>query len=82
MNSYFKFLSGPYLNLSVIFIIIGCIILVIAFFSCCRVCTENACNALNLCHYDGAGSSGGDQAARDRLLDQGQRQNYKDQYQT
>lgn len=43
MKNYFDFLGNPFLNSSVIFIIIGCIILVVAFFGCCGACTENAC---------------------------------------
>jgi len=43
MKSYFDFLGTPYLNSSIIFIIIGCVILVVAFFGCCGACTENAC---------------------------------------
>lgn len=37
-----NFVSGnAYLNSSIIFIIIGCVILVVAFFGCCGACTEN-----------------------------------------
>lgn len=43
MKDYFDFLGSPYLNSSIIFIIIGCVILVVAFFGCCGACTENAC---------------------------------------
>lgn len=43
LKNYFDFLGSPYLNASIIFIIIGCVILVVAFFGCCGACTENAC---------------------------------------
>lgn len=43
MKNYFDFLGSQYLNSSIIFIIIGVVVLVVAFFGCCGACTENAC---------------------------------------
>lgn len=43
MREYFDFLGTPYLNASVVFIVIGAVIVVVAFFGCCGTCTENGC---------------------------------------
>ncbi len=43
MKDYFNFMADGYLNTSVIFIVLGIIILVIGFFGCCGACTENSC---------------------------------------
>jgi len=43
MRKYLDFLDSQYLNTSIVLIIIGAIILIVAFFGCCGACTENAC---------------------------------------
>ena len=43
MKKYLDFLDSQYLNTSIVLIIIGAIILIVAFFGCCGACTENAC---------------------------------------
>ena len=43
MKDYFNFVDDGYLNSSVIFIVLGVIILVVGFFGCCGACTENSC---------------------------------------
>lgn len=43
MSNYLNFMDNAYLNSSVLFIIIGCIILIVGFFGCCGACTESYC---------------------------------------
>jgi len=43
MQQYLEFLDAQYLNTSIVLIIIGAIIMLVAFFGCCGACTENAC---------------------------------------
>ena len=43
MRKYLDFLDSQYLNTSIVLIILGAIILIVAFFGCCGACTENAC---------------------------------------
>lgn len=43
MEQYLDFLDNKYLNASIVLIIIGVIIMIVAFFGCCGACTENAC---------------------------------------
>jgi CD63 antigen len=43
MANYLNFLDDAYFNSSILFIILGVVILVIGFFGCCGACTENAC---------------------------------------
>ena len=43
MKDYLNFLDESYLNASVLFIVLGVIILVIGFFGCCGACTESPC---------------------------------------
>lgn len=43
MSTYLQFLGESYMNTSIVLIIIGCVIFVVAFFGCCGACTENSC---------------------------------------
>ena len=43
MSEYFNFLGDSYLNTSIVFIVLGVVILIIGFFGCCGACTENHC---------------------------------------
>merc|ERR1712111_251632 len=43
IGAYINFHMRQYLNTSIVLIIIGAIILIVAFFGCCGACTENAC---------------------------------------
>ncbi len=43
MEDYLNFVGDSYFNSSVVFIVMGVIILIIGFFGCCGACTENSC---------------------------------------
>lgn len=43
MKTYFDFVDNAYVNSSVVLIVIGILIALIAFFGCCGACTESAC---------------------------------------
>merc|ERR1712020_881543 len=43
MTEYLDFLNKSYLNAAIVLMIIGGVILIVAFFGCCGACTENAC---------------------------------------
>ena len=43
MKDYLNFLDDTYLNTSVVFIVLGVVVLVIGFFGCCGACTESPC---------------------------------------
>jgi len=43
MKSYLDFLDDNYTNASLVLIIIGAIIMIVAFFGCCGACTESPC---------------------------------------
>ena len=43
MSNYLNFLDDQYLNTSVLFIVLGVIILIIGFCGCCGAMTENFC---------------------------------------
>jgi hypothetical protein len=42
MNNYFDFIESPYLNWSIVFIIMGMVLITVSFFACCGTCNENA----------------------------------------
>lgn len=46
MSNYLDFLNSPYLNTSIVLIIIGVVMLIVSFFGCCGACTENKCMML------------------------------------
>jgi len=39
---YLDFLDSTYLNIPIIFIVLGCVIFIIAFFACCGACSETS----------------------------------------
>ena len=43
MKTYFDFVDNPYVNSSIVLIVIGILIALIAFFGCCGACTESSC---------------------------------------
>jgi len=42
-TEYYDFLSEKYLGSGIILMVVGGVILIVAFFGCCGACTENAC---------------------------------------
>jgi len=42
-DDYLNFLGDAYLNTSVVFIVLGVIVLLVGFFGCCGACTESPC---------------------------------------
>lgn len=43
MKDYYDFLEEKYLGSAIILMVVGGVILIVAFFGCCGACTENAC---------------------------------------
>jgi len=43
MSDYLNYFDDSYINASVLFIILGAIVLILGFFGCCGACTENSC---------------------------------------
>jgi len=43
MADYLNYFDDSYVNASVLFIILGAIVLILGFFGCCGACTENSC---------------------------------------
>ena len=43
MGDYLNYFDDSYVNASVLFIILGAIVLILGFFGCCGACTENSC---------------------------------------
>ncbi len=43
MSDYLDYFDDQYLNATILFIILGAIIVVVSFFGCCGACTENSC---------------------------------------
>ena len=43
MSDYLNYFDDSYVNASVLFIVLGAIVLILGFFGCCGACTENSC---------------------------------------
>jgi hypothetical protein len=43
MSDYLNYLDDSYVNASILFIVLGTIILILGFFGCCGACTESPC---------------------------------------
>jgi len=43
MSDYLNYFDDSYINASVLFIVLGGIVLILGFFGCCGACTENSC---------------------------------------
>jgi len=43
MKTYLEFIDNSYIGSAVVLIVLGAIIMVVAFFGCCGACTENPC---------------------------------------
>jgi len=43
MSTYLEFIDNSYVSSAVVLIVLGAIIMIVAFFGCCGACTENAC---------------------------------------
>jgi len=43
MKTYLEFIDNAYISSAIVLIVLGAIIMIVAFFGCCGACTENAC---------------------------------------
>ena len=48
MSDYLNYFDDSYVNASVLFIVLGAIVLILGFFGCCGACTENSCMMFTL----------------------------------